>query len=701
MVSAWIGKIKAGLRRLTSRQKGRRTTNKGTVIVSETEQDQGYYSIPGYKLERELGYGGMGRVFLAVNARNEMVAIKALHPKSTIDSRLINLFNHEMAIASRLDHPNIVKILDSGCAGDCRYCVMEFLAGESVRSLLESNRLDVAKILSIVKQVGEALIYAHSHRVIHRDIKPDNIMITATGQVKVIDFGIAHEEEEEATTISTADQVVIGSPSYMSPEQGRSDPAIDHRTDIYSLGVTFYEMLSGNSPSGLLRQDLLPSGLREIIVKAMAYHPQDRYPSVQAMLADIASFEATGAVEFAQTILDQIAEDDRLRRVLVEMLYPQQVPVSPVFELAHLYLPASGVGGNYYDFLQLDERHLGILVGNVSERPDVRSALFLTMIRSIFRLVARETIDPAAVMKRVNALVAAENIDRFAVFSYLVADLEKQTVTIACAGFRPALLYSGSLHSLKPIQAGGLGLGIDPEADYENETVAVAPGDVVLLSSAGMLSAVNLQGAEFGFGRLEQVLLAHHQAPPAKIIAELEKALRKFCAGLARRDDITVIALKFPDHPSLAIAPAASEPANHPLPAERRFSAVESELPEILRFVAGHVRHAGMSASCRQDLELAIEEVVVNICHHGYGQKPGPLILRIVDSPSGSFQVEIEDEGPEFNPLAQSLPEATPSLENWKVGGLGILLVRRAVDNVDYERRNGRNLLRLRMVPKG
>lgn len=274
-------------------------------------------------------------------------------------------------------------------------------------------------------------------------------------------------------------------------------------------------------------------------------------------------------------------------------------------------------------------------------------------------------------------------------------------MTIACAGFRPALLYSGSLHSLKPIQAGGLGLGIDPEADYENETVAVAPGDVVLLSSAGMLSAVNLQGAEFGLGRLEQVLLAHHQAPPAKIIAELEKALRKFCAGLARRDDITVIALKFPDHPSLAIAPAASEPANHPLPAERRFSAVESELPEILRFVAGHVRHAGMSASCRQDLELAIEEVVVNICHHGYGQKPGPLILRIVDSPSGSFQVEIEDEGPEFNPLAQSLPDATTPLENWKVGGLGILLVRRAVDNVDYERRNGRNLLRLRMVPKG
>jgi anti-sigma regulatory factor (Ser/Thr protein kinase) len=108
-----------------------------------------------------------------------------------------------------------------------------------------------------------------------------------------------------------------------------------------------------------------------------------------------------------------------------------------------------------------------------------------------------------------------------------------------------------------------------------------------------------------------------------------------------------------------------------------------------------------MSASCRQDLELAIEEVVVNICHHGYGQKPGPLILRIVDSPSGSFQVEIEDEGPEFNPLAQSLPDATTPLENWKVGGLGILLVRRAVDNVDYERRDGRNLLRLRMVPKG
>lgn len=696
MVSAWFGKIKERLKHLTLCRKGLRPTTGGTKVVSESEQAQGYYSIPGYKLERELGYGGMGRVFLAVNARNETVAIKALHPKAMMEPRLIDLFNHEMAIAAKLDHPNIVRILDAGCAGDCRYCVMEFVSGESVRNLLNSNRLDVAKTLSIIKQVGEALIYAHSHQVIHRDIKPDNIMIMATGLAKVIDFGIAHEEEDLAQSIST--RVVMGSPSYMSPEQGRSDPNIDHRTDIYSLGVTFYEMLSGNLPAGLLRLDLLPAGLREIIVKAMAYNPQDRYHSVQAMLADIASFEATGAVESAQTVLDQVAESDRLRRVLVEMLYPQQVPISSAFELGHLYLPAAGVGGNYYDFLQLDDRHLGILVGNVSDRPDARSALFLTMIRSIFRLVAHETHDPAAVMKRVNALVAAENVDKFAVFSYLVVDLEKRMVTIACAGFRPALLFSSSQHSLAHIQAGGLGLGIDPDADYENETVAIATGDVLLLSSAGMLSATNLQGAEFGMSRLEQVLQAHHHAPPTIVIAELEKSLRRFCAGLARRDDITVIVLKFPDQPGLSVFPVVPVSVSSALPKERRFSAEEGELPEILRFVAAHARRSGMSTFWRQDLELAVEEAVVNICHHGYGGKPGPLVLRIGDSDSGAFQVEIEDEGPEFNPLSQPLPEAGSHLENWKVGGLGILLMRRAVDTVDYERRDGRNLLRLRLA---
>jgi anti-sigma regulatory factor (Ser/Thr protein kinase) len=603
-----------------------------------------------------------------------------------------------MAIAAKLDHPNIVRILDSGCAGDCRYCVMEFVAGESVRKLLDSNRLDVAKTLSVIRQAGEALIYAHSNRVVHRDIKPDNLMITAAGVVKVIDFGIAHEEEVDDLVESTATRTIMGSPSYMSPEQGRSDPNIDHRTDIYSLGVTFYEMLSGNSPSGLLRQDLLPSGLREIIVKAMAYNPQDRYPSVQAMLEDMAKFEATGAAELAQTVLDQVAENDRLRRVLVEMLYPRQVPSSPAFELAQLYLPAAGVGGNYYDFLQLDERHLGILVGNVSDRPDARSALFLTMIRSIFRLVARETHDPAAVMKRVNALVAAENVDKFAVFSYLVADLETRQVTIACAGFRPALLFSGTRQSLTPIQAGGLGLGIDPEADYENATVAIAPGDVLLLSSAGMLSVSNLQGAEFGLDRLTQVLQAHHQAPPATIIAELEKTLRRFSAGLARRDDITVIALKFPDQPGPGIATAEPPPMSNELPLERRFSAEEKDLPELLRFVAAHARRVGMNASWRQDLELAVEEAVANICHHAYGRHSGPLILRIGSTPTGAFQVEIEDEGPEFNPLARPLPEPGKNLDSWTVGGLGILLMRRSVDSVDYERRDGRNLLRLQLT---
>ena len=201
-----------------------------------------------YAIERELGRGGMASVYQArAPGRAEPVAIKVMNPNvaDALDSKR---FIREMGIAASLDHPLIVPLIDSGRAGGVLYYVMPCVSGESLYERLQrERRLPVPEALAIARDVATALGYAHERGVLHRDVKPENILL-ARGRALIADFGLARAIGAADYTKLTATGVIVGTVYYMSPEQLREEPDLDQRTDIYSLGCMLYEMLSGELP---------------------------------------------------------------------------------------------------------------------------------------------------------------------------------------------------------------------------------------------------------------------------------------------------------------------------------------------------------------------------------------------------------------------------------------------------------------------
>ncbi|MEJ7846880.1 MAG: protein kinase [Pyrinomonadaceae bacterium] len=204
-----------------------------------------------YKIEKAIGAGGMGEVYLAHDEKlKRKVALKILPAEFIADAERIRRFEREARMISALNHPYIVTIHDVGSADGINYIATEFVEGETVRELINRGA-GVKQTLSIVSQTCEALEAAHKAGIIHRDIKPENIMLRPDGFVKVLDFGLAklneHAEIHQSLTNYTMKGVIIGTPVYMSPQQV-SDEKVDHRTDLWSVGVVLYEMLTGKNP---------------------------------------------------------------------------------------------------------------------------------------------------------------------------------------------------------------------------------------------------------------------------------------------------------------------------------------------------------------------------------------------------------------------------------------------------------------------
>ena len=199
-----------------------------------------------YQLERELGQGGMAVVFLAQDLRHDRkVALKVLRPDLSAAIGA-DRFLREIKLAAGLTHPHILPVYDSGQAGELLFYVMPNMEGRSLRERLQRERqLPLADALAITREVASALDYAHRHQVVHRDIKPENILLHE-GSAMVADFGIGKALSGDGSLTQTG--MVVGTPTYMSPEQASGEPTVDGRSDLYSLGCVLYEMLTGEPP---------------------------------------------------------------------------------------------------------------------------------------------------------------------------------------------------------------------------------------------------------------------------------------------------------------------------------------------------------------------------------------------------------------------------------------------------------------------
>lgn len=281
-----------------------------------------------YEILELVGVGGMAKVYKARCHRlNRLVAIKILREDLAQDTEFRRRFHDEAQAVAMLSHPNIVAVYDVSRSSELEYIVMELIDGITLKQYMQKkgNKLNWREALHFITQITKALGHAHSRGIIHRDIKPHNVMVLRDGSVKVADFGIARVVSGGHSTLT---QEALGSVHYISPEQARGSH-IDARSDLYSAGVVLYEMITGrlpfegDTPVSVAIQHInsiplspreidptIPEALEAITMKAMAPNPDDRYPSADAMLADLEEFRKNPSINFDYHVNEFVPEEE-------------------------------------------------------------------------------------------------------------------------------------------------------------------------------------------------------------------------------------------------------------------------------------------------------------------------------------------------------------------------------------------------------
>ena len=256
---------------------------------------------PGLRIEALIAVGGMGAVYKAQQlGLGRTVALKILHGEVAGEPGFAERFQREARTLATLSHPGLVAVHDFGQAGPYFYFVMEFVDGVNLRQMLRAKSVEPAVALKLVMQICEVLQYAHDHGVVHRDIKPENILVNRAGLVKVLDFGLSKVVwKEPESPLLTRSHQVMGTPHYMAPEQWEKPLTVDHRADIYALGVVFYELLTGELPIGRFappsQKVLIDVRLDEVVLRTLDKEPELRYQQASELRSDVQHISVTKA----------------------------------------------------------------------------------------------------------------------------------------------------------------------------------------------------------------------------------------------------------------------------------------------------------------------------------------------------------------------------------------------------------------------
>lgn len=297
-----------------------------------------------YLIERELGRGGMATVYLARDVRHDrQVAIKVLEPHIAAAER----FLREIRIAARLTHPHVLGVHDSGESGGRLFYVMPYVEGETLRArLARDGALPIADALRLARELADALAYAHAHGVVHRDLKPENVLLSG-GHAVVADFGIAKAlaaatSEGDARSTLTATGVALGTPAYMAPEQAVADAAMDHRVDLYALGLITYEMLTGSHPfGGRTAQAIAVAHLTEAPAPVRDRRP-DAPPALSELVMQLLAKDPAARPQTAQEVVRAL---DELTTGVSSAVRPRTASRPVQFAIATVVLIIAAAGG--------------------------------------------------------------------------------------------------------------------------------------------------------------------------------------------------------------------------------------------------------------------------------------------------------------------------------------------------------------------
>jgi len=434
-----------------------------------------------YKIESLLEKGGMSQLYLGVHPdTKEPTTIKVLLPKFLSNPDVVQRFLKESEIIAMTDHPNIVKLYGHGEWEGGLYIAMEFIQGVSLRQSLLQSSISLKKTLEIIIDIAYALCHLHTHGVIHRDLKPENILITDTGEVKVIDFGIAQLLTERGSKMAPPSQRLIGTPIYMSPEQRENPESVSYPSDIYSLGIIFYELVLGKLSHGQIHLTLMPKGLQKILTKTLQPKPQDRYHDIVDFITDVSAYLNSTDLDKEKKAGDQLSEITESLKLTQQLLLPSIHPSWSNIEFGINSLKGMNTFGIYYDFLLLGDGTYGVLIAELSCL-GAEGIIYTSMLKGIIQTLIRKTNKPVELITLLNRQLI-ETMDQMVALSFLSFRPDESTVYYLACGYSN-LWKLTERSQITRIVNKNIALGIDLDAEFTEISIPWGLGECLLLSS--------------------------------------------------------------------------------------------------------------------------------------------------------------------------------------------------------------------------
>jgi len=496
-----------------------------------------------YKIECLLEKGGMSILYLGTHPEtNEPTTIKVLLPRFLSNPDVVQRFLTEAEIIAMTDHPNIVKLYGHGEWEGGLYIAMEYIQGVSLRQTLLQSPISLKRALEIIIDIAYALCHLHTHGVIHRDLKPENILITETGQVKVIDFGIAQLLTEKTSVDAPAKQKLIGTPTYMSPEQRENPENVSYPSDIYSLGIIAYELVLGKLSHGHIHLSLMPKGLHKILNKVLQFQPQDRYQDIVDFITDVSSYLNSTSLHKENKASDQLTEMLENLHLAQEVLVPSKTPNWNDLEIGLSTQKNLGSHGIYFDFFSLPNDSYGILIAETSAKSAeglIYSALFCGMVQSLKPLADK----PIELATMLNTLIHSNEINQIFTVQYLSLFPKENRLQYLTCGYGNLWKIDKAGNTFK-IGAHNIAIGINPEIKIIDVSSPWEKGDTLILGTQLPIPSDETMTNEFSEQLFQQMLTELVSTNSQKIVEALLRKIKLSLGKLCQERSPSLICIR-------------------------------------------------------------------------------------------------------------------------------------------------------------
>ncbi len=386
-----------------------------------------------------------------------------------------------------------------------------------------------------------------------------------------------------------------------------------------------------------------------------------------------------------ERITAELSLATRIQAAMLPHIFPA-FPERKEFDIHAAMTPAKEVGGDFYDFFLIDDDHLCVTIADVSGK-GVPAALFMMASKIILASFAKLGQGPAEILTKTNESLCSQNQEEMFVTVWLgILEISTGRMVAANAGHEyPVLKHPGGKYELFKDRHGFV-LGGMEGLKFKEYEIQLEPGSKLFLYTDGVPEATNAEKEMFGTERMQEVLNEEPDAGPRRILENVHAAVDRFVGDAEKFDDLTMLCLDYR-------GPAAVEKPDN----ELELTATDENLEMVLNFINAHLEAAGCKPRKMQEVDMAVEEAFVNVSHYAYGEDRGSVLVRAAVSGNPAVaEIVLQDRGMPFDPLAKKDPDVTLSAEERQIGGLGIYMVKKLMDQVSYEYRDGQNILTMR-----